>query len=259
MNLLMNLLRFSMAFVLLAVSFTFAQDVMMDKPDLEGLVITVGTDATYPPFESINAEGEVVGFDVDVTTAICEIINCVLEYQPTAWDGIFPALAMGEFDMVMSSVTITAERDQIVDFSKPYFTVSQAVMLRPEDAEFTVEEIQADEGMILGAQIGTTNAYLAEELVGRERVRVYDSFATTVPALLNGDIDAIIIDDAQAEAYEQEYAGEVTVAIRGVVGSSAEHLGFAFQEGSELIDYFNAGLEILREEGTLEELYERYF
>ena len=104
----------------------FAQDL----PDLEGRTLTVGSDTTYPPFETVAQDGSVVGFDVDVVNAVCERVNCVAEFQTTAWDGIFPALANGEFDMVASGVSITPERDEIVDFTDPYHIVTQAIAVR---------------------------------------------------------------------------------------------------------------------------------
>src|SRR5690606_14580065 len=85
--------------------------------DLGGRTIVVGSDTTYPPFETVNDAGEIVGFDVDVVNAICERINCVAEFQTTAWDGIFAAMANGEFDMIASGITITEERSQVVEFT----------------------------------------------------------------------------------------------------------------------------------------------
>ena len=127
--------------------------------DLGGRELVVGSDTTYPPFEMVNEQGEIVGFDVDVVNAICERINCVARFQTTAWDGIFPALAQGEFDMVASGVSITPERDQIVDFTEPYLVVNQAITVRVEDAALTAEDFTAEGStLVLGAQLGTTNA-----------------------------------------------------------------------------------------------------
>src|SRR5690606_15265188 len=134
--------------------------------DLGGRTLVVGSDTTYPPFETVDASGQIVGFDVDVVNAICERINCVAQFQTTAWDGIFPALAQGEFDMVASGVSITPERDEIVDFTEPYLVVNQAITVRVEDAALTVDDFTADgSDLVLGAQLGTTNAQLGQELV----------------------------------------------------------------------------------------------
>lgn len=227
------------------------------QADLDGRTITVGSDTTYPPFETVNSEGEIVGFDVDVVNAICERINCEPEFQTAAWDGIFPALAQGEFDMVASGVSITPERDEIVDFSDPYLVVNQAITTRVEDASLTVEDFTAEGSeLVLGAQLGTTNAALGEELVGNDRLRVYDTFNSAVQALLNGDVDGVIIDGVTANAFAQQHAGDLVVEIEGL---SSDPLGLVFQEGDPLIDAFNDGLAEIEEDGTLDELVAKWF
>lgn len=224
--------------------------------DLGGRVITIGTDATYPPFETVDESGNIVGFDIDVVSAICERVNCVPQFQATAWDGIFPALAAGEFDMVASGVTITAERALVVDFTDPYFIVDQAVTTRVEDDDLTLEDF-IEGSLILGAQTGTTNAYTAEEFVGRERVQLYDDFNAAIQALLNGDVDGVMIDNVIADAFVAQYAGQLSVPIRDV--QTGEELGFAVQLGSDLLDALNAGLAMIKEDGTLDELIQRWF
>lgn len=229
-------------------SLSFAQD-------LGGAVIRVGSDTTYPPFETVDASGNIVGFDVDVFDAVCERVNCVAEFITTAWDGIFPALAAGEFDAVASGVTITAERAQIVDFTDPYFIVDQAITVRVANEDWTLADF-TDGSLTLGAQTGTTNALTAEELVGRDRVQLYDDFNSAIQALLNGDVDGVMIDDATADEFVNTYAGELAVSIRGV--ESGEELGFAVPKGSELVDALNAGLAQIREDGTLDALVQKW-
>lgn len=226
-----------------------------EEADLEGRTLVVGSDTTYPPFESVNQEGEIVGFDVDVVNAICERVSCVAEFRTTAWDGIFPALANGEFDMVASGVSITPERDEIVDFTEPYHAVTQAIAVRVEDEDLTLADFTEGE-LILGAQTGTTNAATAEQLVGRERVRLYDTFNTAVQALLNGDVDGVDIDDTSADAFAEQYAGEIVVNIREV--ESGDELGLVVQEGDPLVDALNAGLAEIKADGTLDALVEKW-
>lgn len=224
--------------------------------DLGGRTITVGSDTTYPPFEFVADDGSIVGFDVDLVNAICERIHCVAVFQTTAWDGIFPALAAGEFDMVASGVSITPERALIVEFSAPYHVVTQAVAVRVEDAGVTFDELVADGGTIVGAQTGTTNAYFAEEAFGRDRLNLYDTFAQAVQALLNGDIRGVVIDEVPADAFAQQYAGQLVVDIRGM---GEDPLGLVFQLGSELVDAFDAGLAMLEADGTLAALKAKWF
>ena len=217
--------------------------------DLGGRVISIGSDTTYPSHEFIE-DGVVKGFDVDVVAAICERINCVPNWVTTAWDGIFPALANGEFDMVVSGVTITEERDKIVDFSDPYIIVQQGILMRVSDKGATIDDFKSG-AMKLASQNGTTNAALGEELVGRDNLALFDSFNNAVIAVQNGDVDGVIIDSTSAAAYEQEFAGELAV---GITGLSSDPLGLVFQEGDGMQDDFNEGLAAIIADGTLQEL-----
>ena len=221
----------------------------MFAADLGGRVISIGSDTTYPPHEFIE-DGVVKGFDVDVVAAICERINCVPNWVTTAWDGIFPALANGEFDMVVSGVTITEERDKIVDFSDPYIIVQQGILMRVSDKGATIDDFKSG-AMKLASQNGTTNAALGEELVGRDNLALFDSFNNAVIAVQNGDVDGVIIDSTSAAAYEQEFAGELAV---GITGLSSDPLGLVFQEGDSMQDDFNEGLAAIIADGTLQKL-----
>ena len=224
--------------------------------DLEGRVLKIGTDATYPPMETVDeTTGEIVGFDVDVMNAICAKVNCVPNFVNTAWDGIFAALQQGEFDLVISGVSITPEREETMDFSEPYIVVSQAILLQVDNSDMTLEDFKAG-GQKLAAQTATTNAQLAEELVGRENVSLYDNFSAAILALQNADVQGVIIDGTSAAAYEQEFAGELTV---GITGLQSDPLGIVFQEGDPTVDAINAGLKAIQEDGTLDELTAKYW
>lgn len=234
-------------FVGLLVSVTLAIPAL--AADLGGRVLSIGSDTTYPPHEFIE-DGVVKGFDVDVVAAICERINCQPNWVTTAWDGIFAALADGQFDMVVSGVTITDERDKIVDFSDPYIIVQQGILMRVEDKGATIDDFKSGSKR-LASQNGTTNAQLGEELVGRANIQLFDAFNNAVVALQNGDVDGVIIDSTSAAAYEQEYAGELTV---GITGLSSDPLGLVFQEGDSIQDAFNEGLAAIKADGTLNKL-----
>lgn len=242
--------------VLLAASVLLAFGAVSAQ-DLGGRVLSVGSDTTYPPFETINQAGEAVGFDIDVVNAICERINCVADFQTTAWDGIFAALANGEFDMIASGITITEERGKIVEFTDPYHEVFQAIVVRTEDDGLTLADF-TDSGskLTLGSQVGTTNAILAEDLVGRDRVQIYDDFNPAILALINGDIDGVVIDDTSADSFVEQYAGDIVGAIRNI--ESGETLGFAVQPGDELVDALNAGLAMIKADGTLDALVDKW-
>jgi polar amino acid transport system substrate-binding protein len=222
-------------------------------PDLGGKVFKVGSDTTYPPFEFIDSDSEqIVGFDVDLANAVCAKINCVLEFTTTAWDGLFAALDAGEFDMAISGISITAERDETFDFSDAYFFVNPAMAVRSEDEALTVDDFKNNADLMVGAQTGTTNADVITTLFGRDRVRLYDTFGATAQALVNGDIDGMCIDGPSADSFVQEYAGQLVVNIAKL--GEGTPLGFMFRDGDENADAFNAGLKMIQDDGTLDEL-----
>lgn len=223
--------------------------------DLGGQTIRIGSDTTYPPFESVDEQGNIVGFDVDVLNAICERVNCDPQFVTTAWEGIFAALAAGEFDMVVSGVTITDERAQIVEFSDPYLAYSQAVVVRAGDTDIDAETLRTGIYTI-GAQIGTTNESQAIELAGEENVRSFSTFTLAFQALLNGDVDAVISDEPTAQEFVDRYAGQLEISDTEL---TSEELGFAFPQGSELVEPINAGLQMIKDDGTLDALYEKWF
>ncbi|MCG5487023.1 MAG: transporter substrate-binding domain-containing protein [Sinorhizobium meliloti] len=224
--------------------------------DLGGKLLKVGSDTTSPPMESVDpATGQIVGFDIDVVNAICAKINCQAEFVTTGWDGIFAALDQGNFDLVASGVSITEERKKAMDFSDPYIVNSQAVLMRVEDQGVSLEDFKS-KGKKLSAQANTTDAQVAEGVVGKENVVAYDSFSAAIIALKNKDVDGVVINGANAAAYEREFVGELVVAIRDL---ESDPLGLVFRKGDANVAAFNEGLKMIRDDGTLDQLVNRYW
>lgn len=224
--------------------------------DLGGKLLKVGSDTTSPPMESIDpASGQIVGFDVDVVNAICAKINCQAEFVTTGWDGIFAALDQGSFDLVASGVSITDERKKAMDFSDPYIVNSQAVLMRVADQGLSLEDFKS-QGKKLSAQANTTDAQVAEGIVGKENVAAYDSFSASVIALKNKDVDGVVINGANAAAYEREFAGELVVAIKDL---QSDPLGLVFRKDDANIAAFNEGLKAIKDDGTLDQLIGKYW
>jgi polar amino acid transport system substrate-binding protein len=224
-------------------------------PDLAGRTITVAVENAYPPFNSIDeSTQEAVGWDYDAVREICKRVNCVPEFKQAAWDGIFPAMAAGEYDMLADGATITAERDETVDFSIPYVTVGQTVLVRVDETR-TVDDLKADSEALVGTQIGTTNAIVAKEQFPPERVQEFEDFPAAVLALQSGDVDAVVIDQISAVGFMDANEGKLKIA--GTL-TSDEQLGFVFPPGSDLIPAVNAALESMQADGTLEELNRKW-
>ena len=224
--------------------------------DLGGKLLKVGSDTTSPPMESVDtASGQIVGFDVDVLNAICEKINCKAEFVTTGWDGIFAALDQGSFDLVASGVSITDERKKAMDFSDPYLVNSQAILTRVDDQGLTLDQFKS-EGRKLSAQANTTDAQVAEAAVGKENVVAYDTFSAAIIALRNKDVDGVVINGANAAAYEREFAGELVTAIKDL---QSDPIGLVFRKGDENVAAFNEGIAAIKADGTLDKLIAKYW
>lgn len=231
-----------------------------ELPDLGGRTITVAVENAYPPFNSLDADGNAVGWDYDVINELCSRLNCTPEYVETAWDGMILAVSNGEYDMAADGITITEEREETVDFSQGYMTLEQVLLVRSDEDRFsTIDEFVADDSLTVGVQPGTTNFFTATDLFGEESPRIvsYDTFPIAVQALIAGDVDGAIMDNVAG----QGYVGANPEAVRLLDGTltGTEALGFIFPTGSELVAAFNAGLDSMSADGSLLEITNRWF
>jgi polar amino acid transport system substrate-binding protein len=223
-------------------------------PDLGGKTITVAVENAYPPFNSVDAAGQGVGWDYDAVTEICKRLNCVPEFKQAAWDGIFPAMQAGEFDMLADGVTYTTERAQIVDFSTPYVEVNQYLLVRVAETR-TVEEMKADANAKIGTQIGTTNEIAAKKYFDNKTIQSFEDFGAAVLALKSGDIDGVVIDNIAGTGFMTANAGVFKFAGQIATG---ETLAFVFPPKSTLKDAVNAALAAMTADGTLEQLNKKW-
>jgi polar amino acid transport system substrate-binding protein len=226
--------------------------------DLGGREIRVAVENAYPPFNYLDKEtNQPGGWDYDAVKAICEVINCTPTFVEAAWEGIFEATAAGQYDMVADGVTITAERDEVVDFSIPYMVIAQFIMVRADETEIVDEASLVASGAMVGTQMGTTNEAKAIEMVGEDRVLPYDSFDMPVQALIAGDIDAVVIDEEAGKGFVEQSPDKIKLLAEPITG--AEELGFVFPPGSDLVEPVNYAIKALQENGTLDTLYQKYW
>ncbi len=226
--------------------------------DLGGREIRVGVENAYPPFNFIDEEtNEPGGWDYDAVEAICGILNCKPIFVEAAWDGIFEATAAGEYDVVADGVTITPERDEVVDFSEPYMVIAQYIVVSSDETEIVDEASLIASDVIVGTQIGTTNEAKAIEMVGEDRVQSYDTFDLPIQALMSGDVGAVIMDEEAAKGFVEQNPDDIMLLPDPVTG--AEELGFVFPPGSDLVEPFNYAIDTLKADGTLAALYDKYW
>lgn len=224
--------------------------------DMECQEVTFAVENAYLPFNYI-VDGEPGGWDYDTFDEICTRLHCTPVYQEAAWEGMIQAVADGQFDMAGDGITITEERDEIIDFSIGYVNISQQLLVRlGEDRFSSIEEFAENPEWILGTQINTTNYETAIEYLPEDRIQAFEQYPFAVQALIAGDVDAVILDTVIGVGYMGENATEVDLIGPNI---TSEQLGFAFPEGSELVALVNLALEDMIADGTLNEINTRYF
>ncbi len=219
------------------------------------ITIKVGMNAEYPPFEFVDEEGNIVGFDVDLIAALAERAGFDYELINTKWDGIFAALAAGEFDVVASAVTITEERQQIVDFTDPYFNAGQSIAVLATNEE--IKGVEDLKGKRIGVQLGTTGDIEASKIEGAI-VKRYEEITLAFQALANGDVDAVVNDTPTSAAIIKANP-ELNAKIVGEPFTN-EFYGIAVNKNKpEIRDALNKALAEIKEDGTYDEIYQKWF
>ncbi|HIW00654.1 MAG TPA: ABC transporter substrate-binding protein [Candidatus Desulfovibrio intestinipullorum] len=232
--------------------------VLCASPALAQKTYINGIDPNYPPFAYIDEKtGQPAGFDVDSMNWIAKKLNITIEHKPMAWDGIIPSLLAKQIDMICSGMSITDKRRKQVDFSDPYWQVSR-VFLVPANSSLTPKDILS-KPIKLGVQRGTSEA----EAIRTEKkekgypfeIRAYDSCPLAVEDLLNGRIEAALMDSLPAnDAISKGRA----VKIAGTHGVP-DDFGVAVRKGdTDLIKLINEGYKLLKADPYWKELQNKY-
>ncbi len=209
--------------------------------------IVVATDATWPPMEFMDADKNIVGYDVDLMKAVAKEAGFEVEFRNVAWDGIFAGLAAGEYDAVISSVTITEERQKEFDFSEPYINAGQIVVV---GVDSTITGPETLSGYTAGAQIGTTGAIAVQGMAG-VTLKEYDEVGLAFEDLVAGRLDAVICDTPVAADFALQRA-EYRAKLK-IVGEpfTDEYYGILVQKGNtEMLDLINKGLKAVQDKGV---------
>lgn len=237
---------------------TTAEGTGSELPDLDGRTVTIALENAYLPFNYIlKGETEGQGWDYDAWRYICGLLNCVPEFVETAWEPMIDQVSQGEFDVAADGISITDERKEVVDYSDAYMVVEQKFIVGlDEDRYDSAQALIDDPEAIVATQLGTTNLELATSLVGEDRVQAYDQFGLAVQALIAGDVDAVIIDDAAGLGYVGENADQIKTIDDGL---QSDPLGFIFPKGSDLVGPVNQAIQVMKDDGTMEELGVKFF
>ncbi len=216
----------------------------------EGKLIMT-TNAAFPPYEMVADDGSFEGIDVEIAGAIAEKLGLELQIDDMDFDAALLAVQQGKSDMVMAGVTVTEERQLVMNFSDSYSTGVQVVIV-PEGSDVTIDNL--GEKMI-GTQRATTGYIYASGDYGEDHVTAYDNGASAVQALMNGQVDCVIIDSAPAQEFVAANAGLTILDTEYIT----EHYAIGMnKDNTALLDAVNAALAELTADGTVQAIVDKY-
>ena len=213
--------------------------------------LTMATNATFPPYEMTTDAGTIEGIDVDTAKAIAEKLGLELQIDDMDFDAALLSVQQGKADIVMAGVTVTDERKAVMDFSDSYATGIQSIIV-PEGSDIASPDDLA--GKKIGTQRGTTGYIYCSDDFGDSNVVAYDNGLTAVQALNNGQVDAVVIDNAPAQEYVAANPGLKVLD----TSYAEEDYAIGMAKGSALEDAVNKALEELKADGTLQAIVDKY-
>lgn len=221
----------------------------------KGGIIRVGAETTYPPFE-FTQDDKYVGFDLDLSDAVIKQMGGKMEFKSMGFDALIPALQSNQIDLVASGMDVTPEREKQVAFSDIYFDKSGKVIIVLKDND-QIHDWDDLKGRVVCGQVGTKQVEFAQE-AGAKEVKQVDSNSQAFMELRAKTVEAVVID-APVGMYYLKQGGDKDMKI---VGSQKEAVGFAFamkKDNKELQEKVNKALKEVRENGTYDQIYEKWF
>ena len=239
-----------------------ASDATSDTASAEVTTVEPGklimsTNAAFPPYEMTADDGSFEGIDVEIAGAIAEKLGLELQIDDMDFDAALLAAQTGKSDMVMAGVTVTEDRQTVMDFSDTYANGIQVVIVPGDSAIATIDDLQ---GKMIGVQRGTTGDLYCSDTVenggfGEENVTPYDNGLTAVQALMNGQVDAVVIDNAPAQEFVEANPG---LKILDTEYANEEYAIGVAKGNTQLLDAINGALAELTEDGTIQSIVNKY-
>ena len=218
----------------------------------EGGVLRMGTNATFPPYEYVDENNEVAGIDADIAAAIADKLGMELEITDMAFDSLIPALQSDTIDIVLAGMTVDPERAESVNFTDSYATGVQG-SIGPEGSEIASPDDL--EGKNIGVQTGTTGDLYCTDDYGQEFVKQFDNGPLAVAALLNGQVDCVVIDNEPAKNYVAANEG---LKILDTAYANEDYAAALAKDDTELYEQVNTAIQELKEDGTIASIIEKY-
>ena len=214
--------------------------------------LTMSTNAAFPPYEMTADDGSFEGIDIDVAAAIADKLGLELQVDDMDFDAALLAAQNGKSDMVMAGVTVTDERQKVMDFSDTYAEGIQSIIV-PEGSDIASVDDLA--GKTIGTQRGTTGYIYCTDDFGEDSVVAYDNGLTAVQALNNGQVDAVVIDNAPAKEF---VAANTGLKILDTAYAQEDYAIGVAKGNTALLDAINGALEELQADGTLQSIVDKY-
>lgn len=228
---------------------TAAADVLADG------VLTVGTNAEFPPFEYVDDNGEPDGFDIALIKAVGDKLGVSVEVENMEFASLVSSIG-NKIDVSIAGMTVTDERKESVDFSDAYYEAVQYVILPAGSEIATAEDLV---GTTIGVQLGTTGDFIASDDIADTTVQQYNKAVDAVNDLINGRLDCVIIDKNPALVFESRFEGQVTAVDGAQFDFGVEEYAIALPKGNTtLAEQINSALAELKADGTFDELVKTY-
>ena len=221
--------------------------------------LRVGMEPGYMPFELTNQKGEIIGFDVDMATRMAKAMGVKLELVSTAWDGIIPALLTKKFDILMSGMTLTQERNMQINFAEPYIVIGQSILLKKSLAgEVKSYKDLNNAKYTVGSKLGTTGEQATKRMIPKAKYISYETEQEGVLEAVNGKIDAFIYDmPYNAAAISQRGQGKI---VHLDTPFTYEPLAWAVRKGDfDFINWLNNFSNQIKNDGTYDKIYAKWF
>jgi polar amino acid transport system substrate-binding protein len=221
-------------------------------------VLRVGMEPGYMPFQMKDTKGNIIGFDVDMAKAMAKAMGVKLEIVPTAWDGIIAGLLTDKFDIIMSGMTITQERNLKINFANPYISVGQTIIADKKHAGKTWKELDKPEYTIV-TKLGVTGEIAARKMFSKAKIRTFETEADAAQEVLNGKADAFVYDKPyNAVFYSQKAATGKIIHLDEDL--TYEPLGWAIRKGDpDFLNWLDNFLNQVKNDGVYDKIYTKWF
>ena len=222
-------------------------------------VYRVAMNAEFAPFESLDSANQVQGFDVDLVNAMAKAGNFKVEFKHQPWDSLFPALANGDVDILASAVTITDERKQTMDFTDPYFEITQVILVpQGKDIKSVADLKNAQK---VGVVTGNTGDFAASKILGNDSPKIarFENLPLLIKDLESGGLDAVISDSAVVGNYIKNNSDK-GFSMVAVPDFEVENYGIAVRKGNTAtLNMLNEALKQVRANGEYDKIHGTYF